>query len=93
MMKRRRKKHRPEEIPVENARRRRDVECWPRVGSHAADAGDQRGRTGSLAKAVGGMTCEEAKRLAQFEDENDRLERLDQDLQIRPVGPAAPHFG
>jgi len=50
----------------EAARRGRDAECWQGVGGGAADAGDQRGHAGSLAKAVrrdevrGGQTAEAA---------------------------------
>ena len=50
----------------EAARRGRDAECWQGVGGGAADAGDQRGHAGSLAKTVrrdevrGGQAAEAA---------------------------------
>ena len=82
MTKRRRKKHRPEEIVA----KLRDADAMLNAGKELAvilqtleisEATLARWR-----KQYGGMKCEEAKRLRQLEDENDRLKRLVADLSL-----------
>lgn len=82
MTKRRRKKHRPEEIVA----KLRDADAMLNAGKELAvvlqtleisEATLARWR-----KQYGGMKCEEAKRLKQLEDENDRLKRLVADLAL-----------
>ena len=76
MTKKRRKKHKPEEIVA----KLRDADAMLNAGKELAvvlqtlevsEATLARWR-----KHYGGMKCEEAKRLRQLEDENDRLKRL-----------------
>jgi len=82
MTKRRRKKHRPEEVVA----KLRDADAMLNAGKELAvvlqtleisEATLARWR-----KQYGGMKCEEAKRLRQLEDENDRLKRLVADLSL-----------
>ena len=82
MTKRRRKKHNPEEIVA----KLRDADAMLNAGKELAvvlqtlevsEAALARWR-----KQYGGMKCEEAKRLRQLEDENDRLKRLVADLSL-----------
>ena len=77
-----RKKHRPEEIVA----KLRDADAMLNAGKELAvvlqtleisEATLARWR-----KQYGGMKCEEAKRLRQLEDENDRLKRLVADLSL-----------
>ena len=44
-------------------------------------------------KQYGGMKCEEAKRLRQLEDENDRLKRLVADLSLGQLDAQATRRG
>ena len=82
MTKRRRKKHKPEEIVA----KLRDADAMLNAGKELAvvlqtlevsEATLARWR-----KQYGGMKCEEAKRLRQLENENDRLKRLVADLSL-----------
>jgi transposase-like protein len=87
MTTRRRKKHRPEEIVA----KLRDAEAMLNAGKDLAavlqalevsESTFDRWRPGHRREAVvvGGMKCEEAKRLKQPEDENKRLKTLVADL-------------
>jgi putative transposase len=89
MTKRRRKKHRPEEIVA----KLRDADAMLNAGKDLAavlqaleisDTTLDRWRAGHRRGAVvgGGMKCEEAKRLKHLEDENKRLKTLVADLSL-----------
>ena len=88
-MTRRRKKHRPDEIVA----KLRDADAMLHAGKDLAavlqaqevsDSTLERWRAGHRREAVvvGGMTCEEAKRLKHLEDENRRLKQPVADLSL-----------
>jgi putative transposase len=88
-MTRRRRKHRPEEVVAQL----RDADAMLNAGKDLApvlqalevsESTLERWWAGHRRKAVvvGGMKCEEAKRLKQLEDENKRLETLVADLSL-----------
>ena len=82
MTKRRRKKHRPEEIVA----KMRDADAMLNAGKDLAavlQALEISDTTLDRWRAqYGGMKCEEAKRLKHLEDENKRLKNLVADLSL-----------
>ena len=83
MTKRRRKKHEPEEIVA----KLRDADAMLNAGKELAvvlqSLEVSEATLARWRKQYGGMKCEEAKRLRQLEDKNDRLKRLVADLSLR----------